>query len=298
LAYLFSLMFKSDFTPQPIAMAIKPQLWLGLFSLMVAIMVLTAVAVAASTRFGQVITLCITVGLFMTGLLSDWFFGRQIERHRQDWSQRVRAASPEELAAWLTPGDVPAVRSWILQTRTEAAVHQSGIWPCTVMGTIHKLRSERSNLTAADLSAQQATMSRELQTEADEKRREAIGAAQDAAAGVEWPIERSQVVLELDWSSTIYGTSGECEVVPGKRTFIFEPALLRAAGAGERFTVAMYRIGYSIVPNFQVLWLSDALTQGHLVPVSYVVRTTVYGFLYILATLSIAVILFQRREVG
>jgi hypothetical protein len=193
---------------------------------------------------------------------------------------------------------VPAVRSWILQTRTEAAVHQSGIWPCTVMGTIHKLRSERSNLTAADLSAQQATMSRELQTEADEKRREAIGAAQDAAAGVEWPIERSQVVLELDWSSTIYGTSGECEVVPGKRTFIFEPALLRAAGAGERFTVAMYRIGYSIVPNFQVLWLSDALTQGHLVPVSYVVRTTVYGFLYILATLSIAVILFQRREVG
>lgn len=298
LAYLFSLMFKADFTPQPLALAIKPQLWLGLFSMLVAVMVLTAIAVAASTRLGQVLTLCVTVGFFMTGLLSDWFFGRQIEKHRQDWSQRIRASTQEELAALLTPDDVPEVRSWILRTRTDEAIHRSTIWPCAIMGEIYKLRSERRSLTAADLTALEETKTRESRAAADEKLTSAVGAAQDAAAAVEWPIQKSQVVLEVDWPTTIYGSSGECEVVPGKRTEVFEPLMSRVAGTSERVTVAMYRVGYSIVPNFQVLWLSDALTQGHVVPLGYVLRTTIYGLLYIIAALGVAVMLFQRREVG
>src|SRR5262245_14732314 len=57
LAYLFSLMFRWDFSLQPINQGFKPQLWLALAALLVAILVLTAIAVAASTRLGQVMTL-------------------------------------------------------------------------------------------------------------------------------------------------------------------------------------------------------------------------------------------------
>lgn len=298
LAYVLSLMFKADFTPQSIAVAAKPQLWVALFSLLVAVMVLTAIAVAASTRFGQVITLCITVGFFMTGLLSDYFFGRQINNHHEDWTQRASSATPEELASWLTQSDIPAIRDWIVQTRTKAAEHQTTVWPCAVMGEIYRLRTDLKKYTADELRAQEQAKSRELGDQAQQNLREAQGAALAEAEGVQWPIERSKVVLELDWPTTIYGISGECEVVPGKRTAVFPPLLDRAAGFGERFTVMLYRIGYSVVPNFQVLWLSDALTQGHIVPLNHVARTTVYGMLYIVAALCVAVILFQRREVG
>ena len=57
-------------------------------------------------------------------------------------------------------------------------------------------------------------------------------------------------------------------------------------------------VGYAVVPNFQVLWLTDALTQDNVIPRTYLVRTTGYGVLYIIASISVGVILFQRREVS
>jgi hypothetical protein len=57
-------------------------------------------------------------------------------------------------------------------------------------------------------------------------------------------------------------------------------------------------LAHELTPNFQVLWLSDAVTQEHVIPGSYVVRVAIYGVLLIAASLSLAVILFQRREVG
>ena len=59
-----------------------------------------------------------------------------------------------------------------------------------------------------------------------------------------------------------------------------------------------YHIGYAIVPNFQVLWLTDALTQENVIPSRYLLRTSGYGILYIVAALSCGIILFQRREVS
>ena len=79
LAYLFSLMFDHDFTPQPIWTDFKPELWLGLGSLAVAIVVLTAIAIAASARLGQVMTLCVTLGMFLVGLMSDWLRQGELE---------------------------------------------------------------------------------------------------------------------------------------------------------------------------------------------------------------------------
>jgi hypothetical protein len=57
-------------------------------------------------------------------------------------------------------------------------------------------------------------------------------------------------------------------------------------------------IGYSVMPTFQVLWLSDALTQNLVIPGSYLLETIIYGGLYSIAILGIGIILFQRREIG
>lgn len=201
LAYLFSMMFRPDFSMQPIAAGFKPQLWIALIALMIAILVLAAIAVAASTRLGQVMTLCVTVGVFMLGMLSDWLCGRQIEQMHTAWRQEASAQNlTEMIAAPQTP---------------------------------HIITNQGIEIT---------TIPREI----------------------------------------------EVSTVP----------LLDFATSSEKFEYAMYRVGYSVLPNFQVLWLSDALTQSHAIPLDYLANAALYGFLHITAALGIAVMLFQTREVG
>lgn len=59
-----------------------------------------------------------------------------------------------------------------------------------------------------------------------------------------------------------------------------------------------YRVMYGVLPNFQVFWIGDALTQELLVPASFVAQTASYAALYTLAVLGLGVALFQAREVG
>lgn len=198
LAYLFSMMFRADFSWQPIASGFRPQIWIALIALWVAIMVLTAIAVAVSTRLGQVMTLCVTLGMFLLGMLSDWFFGRHLESLRGLWLSRARLEGATQ-----TVDRVQTIR----------------------MGT-------------GEVS--------EIQSQ----------------------VEVSTAPL---WS---FGTGV------------------------EKIDYGLTSAAYSIVPNFQVLWLSDALTQNHLIPLSYLGTASLYGALYIVAALGLAIALFQRREVG
>ena len=95
LAYFMSLLFDPDFLLRPggeaFSVAFKGQLWLALTAIIMAVLVLTSIAIAASTRLGQVMTLCVTLGVFLLGMLSDWIFGRKIERIESLWLQRASA---------------------------------------------------------------------------------------------------------------------------------------------------------------------------------------------------------------
>jgi len=200
LAYLFSLKFNHDFTLQPLRTAFKPELWAGLFAMSVAIVMLTAIAIAASARLGQVMTLCVTLGTFVFGLLSDWILGRPLQRIEGRWLDRAAAEGLTER--------VEVYRSFMLNS----------------------------------------------------------GEVQTATTP----------------------TVTEVATVP----------LADMAEGGERLAHMGLAFGRAIVPNFQVLWLSDAITQDHRIPFSYLAMTTVYGVLYMGIALGLAVILFQRREVG
>jgi ABC-2 type transport system permease protein len=55
---------------------------------------------------------------------------------------------------------------------------------------------------------------------------------------------------------------------------------------------------YRATGNLQPFWITDALTQGHSVTLGYAVTAIAYGLLYTAGLLSLAIALFQTREVG
>ena len=72
--------------------------------------------------------------------------------------------------------------------------------------------------------------------------------------------------------------------------FLWDPTV----GAG---TVPHQHIGY-LWPMGPWFWLLDAVSQNRTIPPSHVARIGVYSLMQIGAFLSLAVILFQRRDVG
>jgi hypothetical protein len=164
-AYLVALNFNKDWSPAGWTQ-FRGMLWVALLVMWMGLLVLTAVAVAASTRFGQVVTLGIALGVFLLGLMSDWLFGRPLAR-------------------------------------------------------------------LGEMFARMET---------------------DQTAG-----------SMLDWNHAQY---------------------------------ALLKVAYTVVPNFQVFWLSDAVQQKREIPALYVASSAAYGALLVVACLGLAVALFQRREVG
>jgi hypothetical protein len=53
-----------------------------------------------------------------------------------------------------------------------------------------------------------------------------------------------------------------------------------------------------VVPNPQYFWLLDPISQGRRVPIEYVGLVGLYSLSQIGAFLSLAVVLFQRRDLG
>lgn len=66
------------------------------------------------------------------------------------------------------------------------------------------------------------------------------------------------------------------------------------ADAGKAWARALY----GVIPNFQCMWMIDALSDHRIIPWSYVASTAGYGLLYALAGVLLAMALFETREVG
>ena len=55
---------------------------------------------------------------------------------------------------------------------------------------------------------------------------------------------------------------------------------------------------YVALPNLQVFWAADALSQGNAITPEYFLSVAVYAAILITGLLALAVLLFQRRDVG
>jgi ABC-2 type transport system permease protein len=298
LAYFLSLMFKADFSIQSFQDGFKAQLWLALIALLVAILVLTAIAVAASTRLNQILTLGVTIGIFLFGLLSDWMFGRQLVRFDQTIIQRVDGLTDQSLQALLKNDNVESLRAWLLDAQLKQVEHRFSQWHCAALAEIMKQDRRLRTLPASErLGQERVIFDQQYNAAVVQAERDRIE-AHIRADQVAWPPVKSDVMIVLDWPSMIERRNGECETIPEKRTLVY-PTLQRQLITGNESAVrTLSRVAYAVVPNFQVLLLSDALTQEHLIPPRYVGTASLYGGLYIVAALGVATALFQRREVG
>jgi hypothetical protein len=54
----------------------------------------------------------------------------------------------------------------------------------------------------------------------------------------------------------------------------------------------------AVVPNLQLFWPADALTQGHAIPAWHLGWVAAYALAMVTAALALAVVLFQSRDVG
>lgn len=82
LATAASLVLDDSWSLAPIAVESAGkmlQLIYAIICVFMAVAILTAFAVAISTRFSQVVTLALCAGLMVLGLLSDYYFGRRID---------------------------------------------------------------------------------------------------------------------------------------------------------------------------------------------------------------------------
>ena len=74
----------------------------------------------------------------------------------------------------------------------------------------------------------------------------------------------------------------------------------KASNVGFWPTVGMWisSVLYTVVPNWQLFWLSDALEKGRTIPWSYVGKAMAYVVGYLGAALSLAMLLFEDRELS
>lgn len=313
LAYLLSLMFDPSFAWQDPSKMFRPQLWFALIVMMVATLILTAIAIAASTRFGQVMTLVITVGMFMLGLLSDWMFGAKMMHIENRWTHRVdtlpdTAPDGPSLATIRPSLDLDDLRAWnraVLIAEAEADRRVAELELARTVENEERSRDLRSGEKdeAEPLEAFRqriATLRDTTQSRIDDAHRAALRRIDDIIDGIDIPIERSDLARRVKQPQIFQLVSGGMSIEPDAQPelVVYPPAREFVTTAGERALHTTLATGYAVLPNFQVMLLSDAVTQSHAIPGRYVASTLAYGAVQIVLYLALGIMLFQNREVG
>lgn len=262
--YLLILLVSKKWTWQPITTDLKPQVMIACFSVVIALLVLTALATAVSTRLSQVMTIVVCAGAFLFGLMSNHFIGRHAFQNQ--WVgiiQQADADHPME-ASFRRAGD-----TYHLTLETEPNIS-------IVPGTpIYWGPSPNGSMLAVPAFQAPARETLNFNALLDDRVPSAI------------------IVTQIqDRKLTIRNIGGSPVLVsrpPTVGDYIFlEPTRVNPLAMGL----------WAIIPNMHYFWLIDAVTQNAPVPISHVWLIALYGLLQIGACLALGVLLFQRRDVG
>ncbi len=317
IGYAAVLFINEDWTLMDAGENLKPQIMLACLCLAVALLVMTSIATAVSTRLGQVLTIVICLGVFLIGLLSNYWFGRRVyENHR--FGQVAMTRSPLNADIF----DFFPQQVWDLASSrnnmTPEEFEEAGYDPRRYVTLDEVLRFDQSALR--DDSAFNEVMLRAPGSTIDIT---LLGpATEDIAVGDPVYYGASPNGVGLITPPFRPLDSG---VTPRKNARP-EPALVISAIDDDVITIqqvgreavrlsrpplpgdslfrqpTMVHAGplmvWSVIPNLQSFWLLDAVTQNQPIPAGHVVLVLLYGGCQITVFLSLAVILFQGRDVG
>lgn len=263
-AYLVALPFDAEWGLAPLSESIKPDVLKASVASMGALVVLTSIATAASTRVGQVLTIMICLGAFILGLLGDYFIGRHAFSNEpvgviegivtvEPGMESFMRVGDEYVLVFGTPIDTPVERG----DRFFYAPAPNGL------GMVPPV---------FEPIAEDVDLDRDLFP------REVPGAL---------------VVMEADATSLtvkhIGGRPLELKRSPEPGDWVFlEPTDVNWPA----------RVVWSVLPNMHAFWLVDAVTQAQRIPMSHVGLVLLYSLVQAGGYMGLAIILFQTRDLG
>jgi hypothetical protein len=261
-AYLGVLMISKKWEFQQPGHDFKPQITMACAGLFMAVLVLSAVATAASTRLGQVMTIVVCAGVFMASLLSNHLIGRRA--FDNEAVARIASVTPLDptRAAFSEPG--VSIRLDFQHAPTAPIRPGSTVWygpsPSGFPLSVSGLRPFAGSSVEPE-------------------------ALNDASAGP------ALVVTEASDTGVTVRSVGAVRAAlpPRSEDYLF---------LTPTRTNALALAAWSAVPNMHAFWLLDPVSQAVKIPFMHLVLIAGYALAQIAACLSVAVILFQKRDLG
>lgn len=263
-AYLAILVIGKDWRFQPISTDFKPQVLTGCAALVIAIMVLTAVAVTASTRLGQVMTIVACAAVFVGGLLSNHVLGSRAFNNEPLGIIKTAEAVDRRSEGFDEPGNSYRL---VLTDYPRRMLHPGD--------TIHYGPNPNGFALA---SGSFGPFTGEIGQ-----------GARLFAAGAPSAI----VLTGVDGTNLEIQNVGEHGAPimrpPGADDYIFtRPTEINPVAAAA----------WAVIPNMHLFWLLDPISQNRPVPAEHFGLLAAYAATQIGAILALGVALFQRRDVG
>jgi len=264
-AYALTLLFSNEWALQPITTDFKPQILTACAALAGALLVITGVAVAASTRLGQVMTIVTCAGVFMFGLLSNHLLGRRAFENDAFAVVDSITVDRDEDADLADPGD-----ELLIRTESPPEIQLEVGMPVYFGPAPNGLGMVATGYTAADPT--QVDFNDDLFTD---------------------DVPATLVITEITGQDIRIKHLGGSALniarppVPGDFLFITPTSLN-----------PVYATAWAVVPNMHAFWLVDAVTQAAPIPTQHLGLIALYALAQVGATLALAVILFEGRDVG
>ena len=261
LAYIFVLLVGKKWEWQPITTDFKGQITFACIGLTLALLVLTAVATAISTRLGQVMTIVLCGGVFLFGLLSNYLIGRHAFENTR--VGMIREATPMnfEEENWAEPGDGYIVK---LITIPTAQITPGTNFYYSTSATGFPLTPPRSDRFAGSLDT-----------------------------SMNAPDLRGLVVTAVDGPNLTVRRFGQRDLAIPKGPQAGDSVFIRETSV-RPIALALW----SVIPNMHYFWMVDAVSQNQPIPPRHLILVAGYALAQITAFLALGVVLFQKRDVG
>lgn len=265
-AYLLVLFVGPHWDIEPLAKNFKPQILTACFCLGLALMVSTAIAVALSCRLGQVMTIVLCFVLLLLGLLSNALIGSKA--HQNTPVAEVLSAEPAD--------------------RLAEGLKQFGNQYKVVLkaGGARELRPGMPFYYGPSPNGMGLQVPG-FAPKPDLVSVESLARGEKDAPGGLFVVKAEQgniIYVQNTWRD---GTAPERGPRAGDFVFIETTRTNMAA-----------LVAWGLVPNLQSFWLLDAVTQNQAVPASHLALIVLYALAQVTVALSLAVLLFQERDVG
>lgn len=264
-AYVGVLLIGKDWKFQTISENFKPQIAMAAGCVVLSQLVLTSVAVAASARLGQVMTLVVCCGVFLGGLVSNYFIGRHAIEN--EFVGRIAKVAPESSSMdGLTKRGDRYKLTLELEPRIGLKPGSPVYYGPNPSGWAMVVSPFAA--TAVDVNSLTDMSSRE----------------RPAALVIVSQTSKDVLIQRIGADD-----AGLISRPPQAQDYVFlHETKINPLALGV----------WGVVPNVQSFWLVDAVTQNAPIPARHVGLVALYALMQIGVFLSLAVVMFQTREVG